>query len=100
MSSISQRPWSFAMSARPLICDREYPEPSGLFGSIARSIFVAGGVGLSAGAGGGEDGLREVSASIAWAPVMAARVGVWWEAGGVASASSPRLRRGRGPVYF
>jgi len=34
--------WSRATSARPRIWSRVLPEPRGLFGSIKRSILVAG----------------------------------------------------------
>src|SRR2546427_12306364 len=96
MSSISQRPWSFAMSARPLICDREYPEPSGLFGSIARRIFVAGGVGLRARAGGGGEGLGERSTSIGGAPGLPTSSVIRRDAGGGRRRPSPTFKGGPG----
>src|SRR2546426_7619129 len=100
MSSISQRPWSFAMSARPLICDREYPEPSGLFGSIARSIFVAGGVGLDARAGGGADGFRGVSTPLPGGPPLAPLSWVGGDAGALRRAPSPAFSGAPGAGYF
>src|SRR2546428_12912470 len=96
MSSISQRPWSFAMSARPLICDREYPEPSGLFGSIARSIFVADGDVLCGRAAAWGVGLWGVATSRARGPVLTSLWGGGGAAGGGATGPAPWVSRAEG----
>src|SRR2546427_8999700 len=98
MSSMSHRPWSFAMSARPLICDREYPEPSGLFGSIARSIFVAGGVDSSARARVGGDGFRAVVTSVAGGPLLGTSSLVGGDGGAARACPFPAFRGAPGGV--